>query len=425
MKRFIEPRKEEWPGLLTRPLFDYHDLRKRVGSILADVRAGGLEAALRYALEFDGHVPDPLAVPADEIIQAADRLPAELRSAIDRAARNIEIFHRNQQQTFPVVYISRSIQCWQKEVPVERVGFYIPGGSAPLFSTVLMLGIPARIAGCQEIQLCTPAGADGSVHPAILYAASVCGISSIFKLGGVQAIGAMAYGAGPVSAVDKIYGPGNQYVTMAKQLVSEEGIAIDMPAGPSEVLVMADDQADPRFVAADLLSQAEHGEDSQVVLLCQSEDFADRVDEETSILLSMLPRAAIARTALEKSLTVVFASQQDMMEFSNRYAPEHLIISTENARMLAGEVRNAGSVFIGAYTPESAGDYASGTNHTLPTNGFARAYSGLTLQSFLKTIQFQEIQQDGLADLGPDIIRMADAEGLKAHSLAVQIRLEN
>lgn len=425
MKKFIHPSREKWSDLSIRPGFEGRALEKTVRSILEDVQSNGLPSVLDYAERFDGFRPDPIDIPIKDIQDSGKKIATSLKNAIDRAAINIEIFHRNQQTNFPVVFISRNIQCWQRDVPIERVGFYIPGGTAPLFSTVLMLGIPAKIAGCQEVFLCTPAGKDGKVHPAILYAASVCGIQQVYRIGGVQAIAAMTYGAGPLEPVDKIFGPGNQYVTMAKQLVSEEGVAIDMPAGPSEVLIIADEDANPEFAAADLLSQAEHGADSQVVLLCLSESFGTQVELALEKQLPLLPRAELARKALINSLLIVMESVDDMMDFSNYYAPEHLIILVKHARSLADKVKHAGSVFIGAYTPESAGDYASGTNHTLPTNGYARSYSGLSLQSFMKTIQFQEIQEEGLQELGRDIIEMADAEGLKAHSRAVEVRLNS
>lgn len=413
-----------WSELIIRPLIESRKLEAEVRDILKQVKIGEVSAIRSYTKEFDGYDPDPLSVSQAEVDAAVRELPTRLKLAIDRASQNIDLFHRNQQKELPIVYISQNIQCWQKDIPVDRVGFYIPGGTAPLFSTVLMLGIPAKIAGCTEKVLCTPAGSDGKVHPAVLYAASLCGIEKIFRIGGVQAIAAMAYGIGEVPAVDKVFGPGNQYVTMAKQIVSEQGIAIDMPAGPSEVLVMADQSADPEFVASDLLSQAEHGVDSQVILLCMDKEFAEQVDREIEEQLKLLPRADTARRAIENSKTIILVSRQEMMDFSNLYAPEHLIISFEESRKWAVEVKNAGSVFIGKYTPESAGDYASGTNHTLPTNGYAKSFSGLNLQSFMKTIQFQEIQPDGLKELGPDIIQMADAEGLRAHARAVEIRLE-
>ena len=424
MKVFISPKKSEWINLLVRPALDAGDLKNKVGEILDDIKGKGFHAVRSYSRKFDGYDPDPVAISATDIEESKNRISSELRSAIDRAAKNIEIFHRNQLVDFPTVYISKSIQCWQKDVPIEKVGFYIPGGTAPLFSTVLMLGIPAMIAGCSKMELCTPANSMGEIHPAVLYAASICGITEVYRVGGIQAIGAMAYGAGEIESCDKIFGPGNQYVTMAKQLVSEDGVSIDMPAGPSEVLVMADSSANPEFVAADLLSQAEHGDDSQVILLCSSEAFAISVNLALEEQLLSLPRAETAKKALENSRTIVLDSLDDMMEFSNLYAPEHLIISVVKARAWAEKVINAGSVFIGQYTPESAGDYASGTNHTLPTSGYARSFSGLNMHSFMKTIQYQEIQKEGLFDLGPDIITMAEAEGLRGHANAVGIRLK-
>lgn len=420
----MKPSAENWGDLIKRPVFDIRELEPQVRAILEAVKAKGLVSIREYSLKFDGYDPDPLFVPQDEIRSASGKLTPALKAAINHAAENIERFHRNQQKELPVVYISKSIQCWQKDVAIDKVGFYIPGGSAPLFSTVLMLGIPARIAGCAERVLCTPAGRDGTVDPAVLYAADLCGIEKICRIGGVQAIGAMAYGIGGVPAVDKIFGPGNQYVTLAKQMVNEDGVAIDMPAGPSEVLVMADQSADPEFVAADLLSQAEHGGDSQVILLCLNEEFARQVAVAIETQLLDLPRASTAQRALANSISIVLDNEEEMMRFSNLYAPEHLIISLQESRKWAEKVLNAGSVFIGKYTPESAGDYASGTNHTLPTNGYARSYSGLNLQSFTKTIQFQEIQPEGLEELGPDIMEMAHAEGLQAHAKAVEIRMK-
>ena len=423
MKTVIRPPKSHWKELAVRPLIDSRQLVGKVRSILDDVKTSGENAVRDYCLKFDAYDPSPMEIPAMEFRSAEEVLGEKLKLAIRRAARNIELFHRNQLVELPIVYISRSIQCWQKDIPIERLGFYIPGGTAPLFSTVLMLGIPAKIAGCQDVIMCTPADSSGRIHPAILYAANICGIKKVFRIGGVQAIAAMTYGTKEIRPVDKIFGPGNQYVTLAKQLVSEEGIAIDMPAGPSELLLIADETADPAFVAADLLSQAEHGADSQVVLTCMSLTFASRVKEELMLQVEELPRKDIALQSLINSRIIVLESLSEMMEFSNFYAPEHLIMCVKEARKLSEDVRNAGSVFIGNYTPESAGDYASGTNHTLPTNGYARSFSALNLQSFMKTIQFQEIQADGLAELGPDVIEMAEAEGLQAHAQAVRMRM--
>jgi len=424
MKTINKPSLDQWTDLCLRPVSQEKKLESSVREIMGQVRTQGKIAIQDYCEKYDKYRPEALQVPLDEIKNAGNLLSRDLKKAIKRAAWNIELFHRNQQKDLPIVYISRSIQCWQKDVPIEKVGLYVPGGTAPLFSTVLMLGVPARIAGCNEIALCTPASEDGKIHPATLYAADLCGIHHVYRIGGVQAIAAMAYGIDSIPVVDKIYGPGNQYVTLAKQLVVEEGIAIDMPAGPSEVLVMADETANPAFVAADILSQAEHGADSQAVLLCQSKSFAEQVQKELEEQLDVLPRKELAAQSIENSLTLIFDQIDEMMSFSNRYAPEHLILALEQARYWADHVTNAGSVFIGHYTPESAGDYASGTNHTLPTNGYARAYSGLNLQSFMKTIQYQEIQVEGLVDLGPDIKAMAEAEGLVGHANAVSIRLE-
>jgi len=423
MKKFVEPPRGEWPGLLTRPVFNEASLEESVSGLLRRIRNEGLPAVLDLAEKFDVYRPLNLMAGTEEIEQASLLVDDDLKKAMKRAAANIERFHLSQLSRKQEILIEPGISCWQKDVPVESVGLYIPGGTAPLFSTVLMLGIPARIAGCREISMCTPAGKDGKVHPAILYAAGLCGIGKVFRIGGVQAIGAMAYGISPVPKADKIFGPGNQYVTMAKQLVSREGTAIDMPAGPSEVLVMADESAIPLFVAADLISQAEHGPDSQVILLCRTEEFVNSVMKELDGILESLPRAGTARKCLENSRAVVFSEIGDMIDFSNAYAPEHLIISLSGAQEAAEKIINAGSVFIGNYSPESAGDYATGTNHTLPTNGYARAFSGLTTKSFMKTILFQELTREGLGSLGPDVIRMAAEEGLDGHALAVSVRL--
>jgi len=424
MKISINPDRTTWPSLLQRPVIELRQLEAEVRSMIEQVQLKGFEAVRELTLKFDGYNPDPLAVNDGEITAAEIDLDPDLKKAINSAAINIELFHRNQMKESPVVYISKNIQCWQREVPIDQVGLYIPGGTAPLFSTVLMLGIPAKIAGCSDIVMCCPADENAKVHPAILYAAKICGIKNIMRVGGVQAIASLAFGVGGYAPVNKIFGPGNQYVTMAKQLVTDWGVAIDMPAGPSEVMVMADHQANPEFVAADLLSQAEHGTDSQVMLLCFNEEFASKVEACMQEQLNELPRQAIARKALENSQSIVLSSIGEMMDFANAYAAEHLILAMENARQLCKSVRNAGSVFIGNYSPESAGDYATGTNHTLPTNGYARSYSGLTLQSFMKTIQFQEILPDGIREIGPDVITMAKAERLDAHANSVLIRLK-
>jgi histidinol dehydrogenase len=356
------------------------------------------------------------------MLAAADQLPVLLKQSIALAAANIRKFHESQVRKTNLVNISAGITCYQKWVPVERVGLYIPGGTAPLFSTVLMLAIPARIAGCKELILCSPGNRQGKIHPAILFAAAYCGISEIYRIGGVQAISAMAYGLGPVPKVDKIFGPGNAWVTMAKQLVGRDGVGIDLPAGPSELMVVADDSANPAFVAADLLSQAEHGTDSQVILLTTSWELAEQVHHQTELQLTMLPRKDIASKALENSKIIVLSEESSVMKMANQYAPEHLILATENYCLLADQVQHAGSVFLGHYSPESAGDYATGTNHTLPTSGFARTYNGLTLDSFLKSITFQELTREGLQSIEPAVTLMARAEGLNGHASAVSIR---
>ena len=423
MKTYINPDKNTWSDLCLRPEINPENLEKEVSILLNRIRIEGLSAINELTEKFDGYLPSPLQTGKDSLTKAGDEISPDLKKSIDIAAENIRTFHKSQLRGVKKVDISNGVRCWQKDVPIESVGLYIPGGTAPLFSTVLMLGIPAKIAGCPNISLCTPAGKDGNVHPAILYAASLCDIDKVFRIGGVQAIGAMAFGISPIPKADKIYGPGNQYVTMAKQIVSRQSVAIDMPAGPSEVLVMADESANPEFVAADLISQAEHGSDSQVILLCRSRNFAGLVQDEVDLILKDLPRAEMAIESLKNSMAIVFESCEQMMKFSNAYAPEHLIISINDAWKYAEKVKNAGSVFIGNYSPESAGDYATGTNHTLPTNGYARAYSGITTQSFMKTIQFQELTPDGLAELGPEVVRMAKEEGLEGHAMAVSKRL--
>ncbi len=423
MKTIIKPERDQWPELCLRPEFNPDVLEKEVMVLLNRIRIEGVPAINEFTEKFDGYLPSPMQIGGDAISRAGDELSPDLKKAINVAAENIRTFHRSQLRDVNKVDISLGVRCWQKDVPIDSVGLYIPGGTAPLFSTVLMLGIPATIAGCSDISLCTPAGKDGEIHPAILYAASLCGIDKVYRIGGVQAIGAMAYGIALIPKADKIFGPGNQYVTMAKQIVSRQTTAIDMPAGPSEVLVMADETANPGFVAADLISQAEHGSDSQVILLCRSRDFASQVQDELDIILQDLPRAEMAKDSLKNSKSIVFETNEKMLDFSNVYAPEHLIISVKDAGVIAEKVKNAGSVFIGNYSPESVGDYASGTNHTLPTNGYAKAYSGITTQSFMKTIQFQELTSEGLEQLGPVVEKMAKEEGLDGHALAVSKRL--
>lgn len=424
MQVYIQPSRHEWPHILKRPVFDVSDLYGRVSEVLRDIRTRG-EAALReYTLKFDGVEIDRWEVTREEFELAEQLIPKELKEAIRIAADNIRAFHSSQIPDITHIETMPGVVCWQKAVPVEKVGLYIPGGSAPLFSTVLMLAIPARLAGCREIVLCTPPDKQGNVNPAILHAASLAGVTRVFKLGGIQAIGAMAYGI-VTPKVDKVFGPGNQYVMAAKQLVGYNDVSIDMPAGPSEVAVMADESAVPAFVAADLLSQAEHGPDSQVILVLKGESLLQPILDEVKRQIELLPRSAIAAKALENSRVVVLDSDEDMLDLINGYAPEHLIISMLNYSDIASRIQHAGSVFLGNFTPESAGDYASGTNHTLPTNGWARSYSGLNMDSFMKKITFQEITAEGLQNLGPVVETMAEAELLDAHRNAVSIRLKS
>lgn len=423
MKLYTHPDKTAWPAILQRPVMDVESLESTVQAVLDEVRRNGDEALRAYTERFDGVRLSGFQVSEAELEEAETLLGEELKAAIQTARNNIESFHRRQAEPVEEVETMPGVRCWRRSVAIEKVGLYIPGGTAPLFSTVLMLGVPARLAGCREIVLCTPPQKDGKVHPAILYTARLVGVTRIFKAGGAQAVAAMACGTETVPAVYKIFGPGNQYVTAAKQLVSRRGVAIDMPAGPSEVLVCADDSAEPAFVAADLLSQAEHGADSQVVLITFTEAFAQRVQEEVGKQLATLPRKDIAAKALENSSAIIVRNRLEALDLINAYAPEHLILSVEDAEGLAEKVLNAGSVFLGNYTPESVGDYASGANHTLPTNGYARMYSGVSLDSFVKKITFQRLSREGLQRLGPAVERMAEAEELMAHKNAVAIRL--
>lgn len=423
MNLYVLPEKSDWIALMRRPAMDTTSLETVVGSILQAVKDEGDAAVKRYTQQFDQAEIEVLAVSEPEFFAAEQVLEENLKAAIRLAKDNIERFHSRQHDVVEVIETMPGVRCWRKSVPVEKVGLYIPGGTAPLFSTVLMLGIPAALAGCNEVVLCSPPRADGSIHPAILFAARLAGIRSVFKVGGVQAIGAMAYGTESIPAVYKIFGPGNQYVTCAKQLVQRRGVSIDMPAGPSEVLVCADQTANPEFVAADLLSQAEHGADSQVVFLAFEETFVQQVLATIERQLEVLPRRDIARAAMANSVAVILKTRSDATDFINAYAPEHLILSVEDAAAFSAGIINAGSVFLGHYTPESAGDYASGTNHTLPTNGFARTYSGVSLDSFVKKITFQEITREGLELLGPAVMCMATAEDLVGHSRAVEVRL--
>lgn len=424
MKVYRYPSKETWGELLRRPTLDVEALRDTVSVVLSRVRTEGDSAVLEYEEMFDKVKLASLAVTHEEMEEATLRIDAELKAAIELAHANIEKFHSTQRFEGKHVETLPGVTCWQKAVAIEKVGLYIPGGTAPLFSTVLMLATPARIAGCGEIVLCTPPARDGSVHPAILYAAKVAGVSRIFKIGGVQAIGAMAYGTQSVPKVYKIFGPGNQYVTAAKQQVSLRDVAIDMPAGPSEVEVLADAMANPAFVAADLLSQAEHGVDSQAILITTDEALIHKVEQEVEAQLDALPRKEIAARSLENSKLILVHDMDEAMEMTNEYAPEHLIIETTDYMEQAARVVNAGSVFLGSLSPESAGDYASGTNHTLPTNGYAKAYSGVSLDSFIRKITFQEITPQGIVAIGPAIETMAASEQLDAHKNAVTIRLK-
>lgn len=394
-----------------------------VAAILEDVKREGDAAVRKYSLQFDKVAPSELLVSAAELAEGAAQVPDELKAAIRAAKDHIEAFHRAQVREEEVVETAPGVRCWRRFVAIEKVGLYIPGGSAPLFSTLLMLGIPARIAGCGEIVLCSPPDKLGLLHPAILYAAQLVGVTKIFKVGGVQAIGAMAYGTETIPQVYKIFGPGNQYVTAAKQLVQKDGLAIDMPAGPSEVAVYADESCRPAFVAADLLSQAEHGPDSQVILVCSSQTIADAVEQEIAAQLEVLPRAEIAKLALANSRGFIVRDPEQAMALLNEYAAEHLILSCRDAEEMALRVVNAGSVFLGHYSPESVGDYASGTNHVLPTNGYARAYSGVSLDGFGKKITFQQLTREGIRYIGPIVEKMAEAEGLRAHANAVTVRL--
>lgn len=418
------PDKAQWADLLKRPVMNTEDLFDTVRSVINRVKAEGDRAVLAYEEQFDKVQLVSLAVSEEEWAEADSLIDEELKQAIRLAKQNIETFHAAQRFEGKKVTTSAGVTCWQKAVPIEKVGLYIPGGTAPLFSTVLMLAVPAKIAGCGEIVLCTPPGRDGKVHPAVLFAAKVAGVSRIFKAGGIQAIASMAYGTESVPRVYKIFGPGNQYVTAAKQLVSLRDVAIDMPAGPSEVEVLADETANPAFVAADLLSQAEHGVDSQAMLITTSESLQQAVKAEVERQLELLPRKEIASKSLANSKLIVVRSLDEAIELTNAYAPEHLIVETADYLSVAERVANAGSVFLGHLSPESAGDYASGTNHTLPTNGYAKAYSGVSLDSFIRKITFQEIQPEGIRHIGPAIEVMAANEHLDAHKNAITVRLK-
>jgi len=423
IRNVLFPNVASWPEYIKRPVQKAEAIEPVIQQIFDQVKKEGDAGLKAVTARLDKVDLTELYVRPAEIMQADSIVSPILKTAIQTAAQNIRKFHQAQPEAIIKIETMPGVTCWRKSVPIDRVGLYIPGGSAPLFSTLLMLGIPAQVAGCPEILLCTPPDKNGQVHPAILYTAQLLGISKIVKAGGAQAVAAMAFGTESIMPVHKIFGPGNQYVTVAKQMVSKEGVAIDMPAGPSEVLVFADDTADPEFVAADLLAQSEHGPDSQVVVVTDSEALLKKIEAAIDRQIEELPRKEIVKLALANSLGIVLADADQMLAFSNLYAPEHLIIATHNAEELADKVTNAGSVFIGDYTPESCGDYASGTNHTLPTNAYARAYSGVSVDSFIKKITFQQISEAGLKNIGATVETMAAAEGLQAHKNAVTVRL--
>lgn len=424
MKKYINPNKQAWAELSARPAFNQEKLTEDVSAIIEHVKLHGDKAIIEYGSRFDHVQLDNIVVSEEEMLMAESLVSDELKEAIQIAYKNIYKFHQSQQLEEAVVETTTGVRCWRKSVAIEKVGLYIPGGSAPLFSTILMLGIPARIAGCNEVILCTPASKNKEINPAILYTAKLVGISKIYKVGGAQAIAAMAFGTTSIPTVYKIFGPGNQYVTKAKELVQQLGVAIDMPAGPSEVLVIADQSCEPSFVAADLLSQAEHGADSQVILLSDDKEVVDLCLNEINKQFALLPRKEIVQKALSQSKAIVLNTLDDCICFSNQYAPEHLIIASSKAHEFSKKITNAGSVFLGNYSCESAGDYASGTNHTLPTNGFAKNYSGVSLDSFVKKITFQELSKEGINNIGNAIEILAEAEGLIAHKNAVSVRLK-
>ena len=423
MKKIYNPDRKDWKEILKRPTQTVGDIEGIVKSVFQDVESKGDIALKEYTQKFDGVSLDYLAVSDEEIMSSEQRVSADLKSAIDMAKSNIEAFHEAQRTSKVQVETMPGVLCWQEKRPIQKVGLYIPGGTAPLFSTILMLAVPAKLAGCEEIVLCTPPNKEGKVNPAILYTAKLCGVTKIFKVGGIQAVAAMTFGTESIPQVYKIFGPGNQYVTVAKQVATQFGVSIDMPAGPSELLVVADDSANPAFVASDLLSQAEHGVDSQVVLVSTSEKLIDSVEQEIKVQLDLLPRVDIARKAIANSKSILVKDDSTAIALINAYGPEHFIVCMENEDFYLENIQNAGSVFVGNYTPESAGDYASGTNHTLPTNGYAKQYSGVNLDSFMKSMTFQKISSSGIAKIGNAIEQMAEAEGLQAHKNAVTLRL--
>ena len=425
MNKIYNPKPESWSTLLERPTKTVDDIEATVKEIFKEVQKKGDEAITKYTSLFDGVAVDNLEVTPEEINEAIASIPQELQDAIQLAKSNIEKFHTAQKNTRVSVETTPGVACWQEKRPIQKIGLYIPGGTAPLFSTVLMLAVPANISGCKEIVLCSPPDKKGKINPAILYAAQLCGVTKILKVGGIQAIAGLTFGTASIPKVYKIFGPGNQFVTVAKQLATQFGVAIDMPAGPSELLIVADETAVPAFVASDLLSQAEHGIDSQVILVSTSKDLIDVVETEIQTQLEVLPRKAIATKAIENSKLIYVENDQIALDLIDEYGPEHFIICAKNEDFYVNNIGNAGSVFIGNYTPESAGDYASGTNHTLPTNGYAKNYSGVNLDSFLKSMTFQKITAEGIQNIGPAIELMAEAEGLQAHKNAVTLRLQS
>ena len=425
MQHYIDPKKETWENLLTRPTASYTELEPIVAKVFNEVSERGDAALKEYTAEFDQVALTDLVVEKSAIDQATTRLAPELKQAIQLAKTNIERFHGAQKTAKIAIETQSGVECWQEKRPIQKVGLYIPGGSAPLFSTILMLAIPAQIAGCAEIVLCSPPNKTGSLPDEVLYSAALCGVSQIYTVGGIQAIAAMTFGTETIPAVYKIFGPGNQYVTVAKQWATRYNVAIDMPAGPSELLVVADQSAHPAYVAADLLSQAEHGPDSQVILVTTTQEILPKVAAEIERQLQELPRREIAAKAMANSKMIAFPTDELAIDFINQYGPEHYIICMENEAQYVDAIQNAGSVFVGNYTPESAGDYASGTNHTLPTNGYAKQYSGVNLDSFLKQMTFQKISKEGIQAIGPAIEAMAAAEGLEAHKNAVTLRLND
>lgn len=424
MNKIYNPKQENWASLLERPTKTVDDIEATVKEIFAAVQSKGDEAVQQYTSQFDGIALENNLVSNTEIELAIAAVSEELKEAIQLAKSNIEKFHAAQKTTRVSLETAKGVQCWQEKRPIQKIGLYIPGGTAPLFSTVLMLAIPAVIAGCKEVVLCSPPDKNGNLNPAILYAANICGVTKIIKVGGIQAIAAMTFGTATIPKVYKIFGPGNQYVTVAKQLATQFGVAIDMPAGPSELLVVADDSAVPAFVASDLLSQAEHGTDSQVILVSTSKKMIDTVEQEVQSQLAVLPRKEIAEKAIANSKLIFVENSAIALDLINEYGPEHFIVCTENDNFYVDNIENAGSVFIGNYTPESAGDYASGTNHTLPTNGYAKNYSGVNLDSFMKSMTFQKISETGIQNIGKAIEIMAEKEGLQAHKNAVTLRLK-